>query len=179
MAYSCKTMMAALGLGLLALPVSALAADRLTGDLKGSDGASHGTVEVTEAPKGVILRITATGLTPGWHGVHFHEKGTCAPPAFKSAGGHVHAHDIAKPVHGLLNANANDSGDLPNIHVGTDGTATVELYSTLVSFKGDGGRPALVDADGSSLVIHVKPDDYQTQPIGGAGDRAACAVLAE
>ncbi|GBQ31219.1 Cu/Zn superoxide dismutase [Gluconacetobacter sacchari DSM 12717] len=170
-------MAAALGAGLLALPVSALAADRLTGDLKGSDGAAHGTVEVIDAPKGVILRITATGLAPGWHGVHFHEKGSCTPPTFKSAGGHVHAHDVAKPVHGLLNANADDAGDLPNIHVDPDGTATVELYSTLVSFKGEGGRPALIDQDGSSLVIHAKPDDYQTQPIGGSGDRVACAVL--
>lgn len=145
-----------------------------TSDLKGADGASHGTVTVTAAPKGVILRIAATGLTPGWHGAHFHEKGDCGEPKFTSAGAHVHA---AMPVtHGLLNAQASDFGDLPNIHVGADGTATVELYSTLVSLDGSAG-PALMDADGSALVIHAKPDDYSSQPIGGAGDRVACAVL--
>lgn len=176
---SWKNRFAALSLGLFAFPVSAMAADKLTGDIKGSDGAPHGTVEITEAPKGVILRIAATGLTPGWHGVHFHEKGDCTPPSFKSAGGHIHPHGVTKPVHGLLNADANDSGDLPNIYVATDGSVTVELYSPLVSVSGNGGRPALLDADGSSLVIHAKPDDYQTQPIGGAGDRVACAVLAK
>jgi Cu-Zn family superoxide dismutase len=172
-----RNQLSALGLGLLALPVSALAADKLTGNIKGSDGTPHGTVEITEAPKGVILRITATGLTPGWHGMHFHEKGECTPPTFKSAGGHIYPHDVTTRVHGLLNASANDSGDLPNLYVAADGSVTVELYSPLVSFHGNGGRPALLDADGSALVIHAKPDDYQTQPIGGAGERVACAVL--
>jgi len=26
-------------------------------------------------------------------------------------------------------------------------------------------------------VIHANPDDHNSQPIGGAGDRVACAVL--
>jgi len=37
--------------------------------------------------------------------------------------------------------------------------------------------PALMDADGSSVVIHAAADDYNTQPIGGAGARVACAVI--
>jgi Cu/Zn superoxide dismutase len=73
--------------------------------------------------------------------MHFHEKADCSDAAFKNAGGHVHA---KTPVtHGLLNTDANDAGDLPNLYVSADGTATVELYSTLVSMKGEGGRPAL------------------------------------
>ncbi len=107
--------------------------------------------------------------------MHFNEKADCGDPAFKSAGAHVHA---ATPVvHGFLVAEANDAGDLPNLYVGADGSATVELHSTLVSLTGSGGRPPLQDADGSALVIHANPDDYRTQPIGGAGDRIACAVV--
>ncbi|GAA4332292.1 superoxide dismutase family protein [Pigmentiphaga soli] len=150
-------------------------ADTASGELIGADGASHGTVQVMEAPAGVLVRIEIKGLTPGWHGVHFHEKGDCGAPKFTSAGAHVHAQTPV--VHGLLNANANDAGDLPNIHAGSDGSATVELYSTLVALKSGSSRPALLDADGSALVIHANPDDYRTQPIGGAGDRVACAVL--
>lgn len=157
------------------LHARAHAADTAAGNLLGTDGAPHGNVQVTAAPHGVLLRITAQGLTPGWHGMHFHEKGNCEAPKFTSAGAHVHA---ATPVvHGLLNADANDAGDLPNLFVGPDGKATVEMYSTLVTLNGTDGHPAVLDADGTSLVIHAKPDDYHSQPIGGAGDRVACAVL--
>lgn len=146
-----------------------------TSELKNSKGDAIGTVSVTGTPHGVLLRVEATKLTPGWHGMHFHEKGDCSDAMFKNAGGHVHAKTPV--VHGLLNADANDAGDLPNLFVAADGTATVELYSTLVSLHGSGGRPALLDADGSALVVHANPDDYKSQPIGGAGARVACAVI--
>ena len=146
-----------------------------SGPLKGADGASIGEVTVTPTPNGVLLRVEAKGLPPGWHGMHFHEKGDCGDPGFKNAGAHVHAKTPV--VHGLLNADENDSGDLPNLYVAADGTATVEFYSTFVSLKGEGGRPALLDVDGSALVVHTSPDDYKTQPIGGAGARIACAVI--
>lgn len=146
-----------------------------TSDLKGPDGSPRGKVTVSAAPKGVVLKIEAKGLTPGWHGIHFHEKGDCSDPKFTSAGSHVHN---AKPVvHGLLNPNANDSGDLPNIFADSTGSATAEIYSTLVSFKGGSTTPSLLDADGSAVVIHANADDHTSQPIGGAGDRVACAVI--
>jgi superoxide dismutase, Cu-Zn family len=166
---------AAVSLIASAWPASAAPADMAEGKLIAADGKPIGTVTVRAAPKGVLLRIEAKGLTPGWHGVHFHEKADCAAPKFTSAGSHVHS--ATPTTHGLLNPTANDDGDLPNIHVGPDGAVTVELYSTLVALSAGGDRPALLDADGSALVIHAKPDDYTTQPIGGAGDRVACASL--
>jgi len=147
----------------------------LTGKLAGPDGADLGTVTVTPAPNGVILRVEARGLTPGWHGMHFHEKASCNDEKFASAGGHVHS--LTPVVHGLLNADANDAGDLPNLFANADGSATAEVYSTFVTAREGGKLPALMDADGSSLVIHAMPDDYSTQPIGGAGVRVACAAI--
>ena len=163
----------ALGAALLATP--ALAQMAKTGDIVGPGGAAMGKVTVTDGPRGVILRVEATGLTPGWHAIHFHEKGVCSDAGFKLSGGHIHAGTPG--VHGLLNPTASDYGDLPNIWAGADGTANAEVYSTLVSLDGAGARPALADADGSALVIHASPDDYKTQPIGGAGARVACAVI--
>lgn len=157
---------------------SATAADapaNLRIDLKNSAGASVGTATLTEAANGVLARIEVKGLPPGWHGLHFHETGDCSKADFTSAGGHVHANPTK--VHGLLNPDLNEAGDLPNLYVDKDGTATVDLLSTFVSLKGSGGRPALVDKDGSALVIHANADDYKTQPIGGAGARIACAVI--
>ncbi len=155
---------------------AALAQEKtLKADVMGLNDSKNGTITVTDAPRGVLLRVELKGLPPGWHGMHFHEKGDCGDPKFMNSGAHVHA---ATPVvHGLLKDDATDSGDLPNLYVSADGTATAEFYSTLVSMKGEGGRPALLDADGSALVIHASPDDYMTQPIGGAGARIACAVI--
>jgi Cu-Zn family superoxide dismutase len=166
---------AALGLSALIAASPALAQSVATAVVKAGDGKDAGVLTVTEAPRGVLLKLELKGLTPGWHAVHFHEKGDCGTPDFKSAGAHVHS--AATTVHGLLNPDANDNGDLPNIFAGPDGSATAEIYSTLVSLKGAGDRPALLDADGSSIVVHANPDDHKTQPIGGAGARVACGVI--
>lgn len=147
----------------------------VTADLKGPKGEALGKVTLTEAPKGVLLKIEAKGLTPGWHGLHFHEKGDCSSADFKSAGGHVHG--AATMVHGLLNADANEAGDLPNLYVAADGTGSVEVFSPWTLLTGAGDRQALQDADGSAVVVHANPDDHMSQPIGGAGARVACAVV--
>jgi Cu-Zn family superoxide dismutase len=156
-------------------PALAQAADVKTIALIGPDRSSRGTATVTAAPKGVLVHVEATGLTPGWHGIHFHAKADCGDAAFKNSGGHVHS---MEPVtHGLLNPAANDSGDLTNIYAGADGVAKAEIFSPLVTLQAGGGSPALLDADGSAIVIHAKADDYTTQPIGGAGDRVVCGVV--
>nr|WP_298681805.1 superoxide dismutase family protein [uncultured Dongia sp.] len=157
----------------LFLTTTAWADGAISSDLKNPAGGTLGTVTVTPAPKGVLLRIEAKDLPGGWHGAHFHAKGDCGDAKFANAGGHVHQGD--KSFHGLLNAAANDAGDLPNIFVGADGGVIVELYSTLTSL--DGKLPRLNDADGFAVVIHANPDDYTSQPIGGAGARIACAAF--
>jgi Cu-Zn family superoxide dismutase len=128
-----------------------------------------GGVTLTEAPKGVLMRVEAKGLSPGWHGLHFHEKGDCSKSDFTSAGAHVHGSGAG--VHGLLNPAGNETGDLPNIHAGAGGEASAEVFTTLTTL------PALRDANGSAVVIHANPDDHMAQPIGGAGPRVACAVI--
>lgn len=155
----------------LALALPALAKPAATSiTLKGATGEDIGTAILTAAPKGVLLRIEVKGLKSGWHGLHFHAKGDCSTPDFKSAGAHTHDED-GKAVHGLLNAEANETGDLPNLWVGADGTGKAEVFTTLVTLAG------LKDADGSALVIHANADDHASQPIGGAGDRVACGVI--
>ncbi len=143
--------------------------------LKNAAGSTIGQVTLTDASRGVLVRVEASGLAPGWHGIHFHEKGDCSDPAFKMAGGHVH--QMTPVMHGLLNPQANDLGDLPNVYAGPDGKVNAEFYSTYVAMRDGTARANLLDADGSAVVIHAKPDDLMTQPIGGAGDRVACAVV--
>jgi Cu-Zn family superoxide dismutase len=171
-----RPFLTACAIAALALPALAVAAPASTTvELKGPKGEALGTATLIEGPKGVLLKIDAKGLTPGWHGLHFHEKGDCSSADFKSAGGHVHGG--TSMVHGLLNPDINEAGDLTNLYVGADGTGHAEILSPWISLMGSGERLALMDRDGSALVIHAKPDDYTSQPIGGAGDRVACGVI--
>lgn len=142
---------------------------------RGASGEA-GRAMLSEGPQGVVVRLQLTGLTPGWHAIHFHAVGDCSDAKFDKAGGHINHADAKRP-HGLLNPAGPDFGDLPNIFVGADGAAMAEVYSPLVSLKGAGGRPALLDADGSAMVIHAGADDHASQPIGGAGPRVACGVI--
>lgn len=147
-------------------------------EIKNNGGAVVGSATFKEGPKGVLVQVKVSGLTPGWHGIHFHAVGDCSDTAkFQKSGAHINHGGDHKLPHGLLNPAGNDFGELPNIFAAADGVAEAQLWTSLVSWNGKDGRPALTDADGSALVIHANQDDHITQPIGGAGDRVACAVI--
>jgi superoxide dismutase, Cu-Zn family len=141
-----------------------------------AQGARIGRAMLTQGPTGLLIRIEADGLTPGWHGVHIHRTGQCNAP-FTSAGGHIN-HDEPPAPHGLLNSGGPDDGDLPNIYANAAGEVRAELFTTQARIASEGPGQWLWDSDGSALVIHANPDDQKTQPIGGAGDRVACGVMA-
>lgn len=134
-----------------------------------------GTLTLSQAPRGVLLRVEVSGLPQGWHGMHVHSVATCADAGFKASGGHVHGSGVS--VHGLLNENETDLGDLPNIFAGPDGKAAAEVFAPGLSLGEATERMNLLDADGSALIIHASPDNHLSQPIGGAGPRIACAAI--
>lgn len=137
------------------------------------DGEEIGTASLRQGPAGVLLHIRVTGLTPGAHGLHLHSHGVCEPDeGFKTAKGHV---GLVAGGHGLLNPQGPEPGDLPNIFVGADGIGEMEAFTTLVSLVD--GPNNLLDADGSTFVIHENPDDHLSQPIGGSGARVACGQI--
>ncbi len=158
-------------LSVAALP--ATAADMAAAEMVNTDGKVIGEVAFEQAPGGVLLFVKVAGLPPGPHGIHLHSVGGCAPD-FKAAKGHINPH---KRAHGLRNPDGPDNGDLPNLYVAADGTGMAEFYTTLVSVADGKSAPALLDADGSAVIIHANPDDHMTQPIGGAGGRIACGVV--
>ena len=141
--------------------------------LNGADGRPVGTVTLSEDANGVTIKIDASAIPAGTHGVHLHEKGLCDVPDFKSAG--AHWNPMAKQ-HGRDNPLGAHLGDLANFEIDAAGTATTSFLAGGVSMNGAGN--ALADADGTSLVVHAKADDYKTDPSGDSGDRIACAVLA-
>lgn len=158
---------------LMSLPVSGFAAEKASGTIINNKGEEIGLVSLQQGTKGVVINIDVKGLPPGRHGMHFHAVGDCSDlEKFKLAKGHVNPHDLP---HGYLNPDGPHEGNLPNLIVASDGSAKVEMYSVMVSLSS--GDAALLDDDGSTLIIHKDPDDHFTQPIGGAGARIGCAVI--
>ena len=149
------------------------AGDRAMSTIINQAGETIGEATYEQGPNGVVVYIKLSGLTPGRHGMHFHAVGKCeGGEKFKTAAGHI---DPAKKPHGFLHPEGPHEGNLPNLIVAADGTAEVELYTSLVSISD--GSAALLDGDGSTLIIHENPDDHNTQPIGGDGGRVACGLV--
>jgi Cu-Zn family superoxide dismutase len=138
-----------------------------------ANGKAIGQVAISEDANGVTLKVTAAGLPAGTHGVHLHEKGMCEGPKFESAGAHWNP---ATKQHGRDNPMGAHLGDLANMEA-ADGAEASSTYLVAGVTVG-GATNALADADGTSLVVHAKADDYKTDPSGNSGDRIACAVIA-
>ena len=160
-----------------ALCVSAASSDEkpamAQADMVDPEGAAIGTVTFEQTPSGVLINVDVTDLPPGPHGIHLHEAGACTPD-FGAAKGHINPDGVA---HGLRHPDGPKQSNLPLLFVHADGTARAEFYHARISVEGGGGNPALPDEDGSTVIIHDKPDDHFTQPIGGAGGRIACGII--
>lgn len=137
------------------------------------DGNRVGSALLTETPNdGVLIELTVDGLPEGTHALHIHETGACTPD-FEAAGDHFSPRGEA---HGVMHEGGEHAGDLLNFHVATGDTITVERLAREVTLE-EGARASLFDRDGSAIVIHEGPDDYESQPSGDAGARIACGVV--
>ncbi len=136
---------------------------------QGYDGAK-GVVFFSEAKDGVRIEGSFTGLKPGKHGFHIHEKGECSPPDFSSAGGHYNPLAL---IHGAPDAPKRHVGDLGNIEVDQKGKAHYVYIDRLVTLSGPNS------VIGKALIVHEKPDDLKSQPTGAAGARILCGVIVE
>lgn len=158
-------------------------------ELQTPDGTDIGTVTFStpaDDTETLVVRAFVSGLEPGFKGFHVHTIGKCEPdsadpanPAnvgnFLSAGGHLKAQGENHAGH---------DGDLTSLQVRSDGTA--ELLTSTDALPLD----ALLDADGSAVMVHLGPDNFGNIPTryaptpdattlntGDSGGRAACGVL--
>ncbi len=157
----------------LALALAAEAADTARATFMNAAGRKLGTATLTQTPAGVLIELDLSELPPGEKAFHIHATGACdGATGFKSAGEHFAPRQSR---HGLRADRGPHAGDMPNQFVQRDGTLRAHVLSTLVTLEP--GEATLFDNDGSTLVLHAKPDDYRSQPAGEAGDRIACAVV--
>jgi Cu-Zn family superoxide dismutase len=137
-----------------------------------AEGRPVGEATLRPSPHGVLISLRLMNVAPGVHALHIHQVGRCDRPAFTSAGGHVNPtnHD-----HGFLAVRGPHAGDLPNVEIPSGLQFAAEYFVDGVTLEP--GANTLIDADGSSIVVHAGKDDYSTNPAGNAGDRVACGPI--
>lgn len=133
-----------------------------------SDSQVKGWVKFTQMEGYVKIEGEVTGLTPGRHGFHVHEKGDCSAPDASSAGGHFNPMQLK---HGAPSSRDRHAGDLGNIQANRKGTAKFKFKDKIIRLSGEN---SILD---KALIVHADRDDLKTQPTGNAGKRVACGVI--
>lgn len=139
-------------------------------------GAAVGSVRIVETRHGLAFYPSLTGLPPGLHGFHVHEKPSCAAGerdgakvAALAAGGHLDP--LASKRHGEPWGDGH-LGDLPALYVSPDGSASNPVLAP---------RLTLADVKNRSLMVHAGGDNHADHPavLGGGGARAVCGVIGD
>jgi superoxide dismutase, Cu-Zn family len=131
---------------------------------------ASGTVHFNDVGDGnVEVVIDLTGVPPGVHGLHIHEKGDCGNNA-QNAGGHFNPTGM---VHGAPDAVSHHAGDFGNVTADANGEVHTRFTTHSISLIQGFSSSAI----GHAVVLHEKADDLISQPSGNAGGRIACGVV--
>jgi Cu-Zn family superoxide dismutase len=148
-------------------------AQNAVAELKPTQGNTvSGTTTFVERGDKVLVEGRLTGLPPGLHGFHVHEKGDCSAPDASSAGAHFNP--TAK-AHGNPLSGEHHVGDLGNVTADAQGNAVLVIELPVRDFSLANNAPDSIV--GRSLIVHADPDDLKTQPAGNSGKRVACGVI--
>lgn len=132
-------------------------------------GKPMGTITFTQTGSKVHVVGEITGLSPGKHGIHIHEKGDMSAPDLMSTGGHFNPD---KHIHGGPTTSPVHAGDFGNLTADSSGKAFIDLTVDDISI-GEGASDIL----GRAVIVHAKEDDLKSQPAGAAGARIAGGVI--
>lgn len=123
----------------------------------------RGMVRFFETTGGILVVADVEGLPMqaecgGVFGFHIHEGMGCGGDDFAETLGHYNPTDCPHPYH---------AGDLPPLF-SNEGTAYMAVLTT---------RFTLQEILGRTVVVHLNPDDFMTQPAGNSGRKIACGVI--
>lgn len=139
-----------------------------------SDSKVKGDITFTQKGNKVIMVTHLSGLTPGEHAIHLHEKGDCSAPDGKSAGGHWNP---TNEDHGKWGSpNGYHRGDIGNLTADSDGNATMTFETDEWCIGCDDSEKNIL---GKGVIVHQGPDDFISQPSGDAGERISCGAIIE
>ncbi|MFH6604302.1 superoxide dismutase family protein [Maribacter algicola] len=140
-----------------------------------SDSNVKGDVTFTEENGEVKMTAVLTGLTPGEHAIHIHEKADCSSDDGNSTGGHWNP---TNEPHGKWGASEGyHRGDIGNFTADSEGNATIEFNARDQWCIGcDDENKNIV---GKAVIVHQGVDDFTSQPSGAAGARVSCTGIIE
>jgi superoxide dismutase, Cu-Zn family len=137
-----------------------------------SNSKVSGTGSFVEKKGVVYFEALLTGLTPGEHAIHIHEKSDCSSPDGKSAGGHWNP---TFKNHGQIGQTTEyHKGDIGNFTADDNGNAKITFSTSEWCIDCDDETKNIV---GKGLIIHEGKDDYVSQPAGNAGSRVSCSAI--
>ncbi len=133
-----------------------------------------GNVVFTEENGTVAMTAILSGLKPGSHAIHLHEKADCSSDDGKSTGGHWNP--TSEP-HGKWGASEGyHKGDIGNFVADENGNGTITFTTDQWCIGcGDPNKEIM----GKAIIVHEGTDDFTTQPTGAAGGRVSCGALIE
>lgn len=139
-----------------------------------SDSNVQGMVKFVEKDGQVAMTATFSGLSPGEHAIHIHEKADCSSADGTSTGGHWNP--TAEP-HGKWGDDGGfHKGDIGNFVANEDGSAEVSFETDAWCIGcGDPNKDIL----GKAVIVHQGIDDFTSQPSGAAGARISCTGIIE
>jgi Cu-Zn family superoxide dismutase len=131
----------------------------------------NGTAEFSEKNGKVTVTAKISGLKPGVHAIHIHEKADCSAADASSAGGHWNP---TFKKHGKWGSAEHHKGDIGNFTADASGNGQITLSTDEWCIGcGDTNKDIL----GKGLIVHEGADDFTTQPTGNAGGRVACTAI--
>lgn len=122
----------------------------------------------------VTMTAIVSGLEPGSHAIHLHEKADCSSDDGTSAGGHWNP--TAQPHGKWGDATGYHKGDIGNFVADENGNGTITFSTDEWCIGCDDDNKNII---GKSVIVHAGADDYTSQPSGAAGARVSCAGIIE
>ncbi|XP_015110247.1 superoxide dismutase [Cu-Zn] [Diachasma alloeum] len=140
-----------------------------------SSSIATGMIKFVQAKPNGPVTVTGkiTGLKPGKHGFHIHEKGDLSNNC-TTFGGHFNPEN---KTHGAPTDAIRHVGDLGNIEANDQGEANVHIVDKVISLS---GAHSII---GRGVVVHSgvddlgKNEDEGSRITGNAGDRVGCGVI--
>lgn len=137
-----------------------------------SDSNTRGKVSFAEEKGIVIMQAEFSGLTPGLHAIHLHEKADCSAPDGTSTGGHWNP---TFEKHGRWgDTEGYHRGDIGNFEADANGNGMVYFETDQWCIGCDDETKNII---GKSVIVHQGVDDFVTQPTGDAGGRISCGGI--